>query len=158
MPEKKQYRVEEFMSTKVTTLHEDATIADAIQKMLRHKTNGLVIVDKNKKVVGILSSWDIIEYVVPDYLEEDKHLATFESGKMFEKRVRDIANHSIAECMTSRVHTIKPDHTLIEAATLLSEFHIRQLPVVDQDGILIGYINRTDIKRAMGEVLGLTED
>ena len=119
MPEKKQYRVEEFMSTKVTTLHEDATIADAIQKMLRHKTNGLVIVDKNKKVVGILSSWDIIEYVV---------------------------------------HTIKPDHTLIEAATLLSEFHIRQLPVVDQDGILIGYINRTDIKRAMGEVLGLTED
>lgn len=158
MPEKREYRVAEFMSTKVTTLHKDASIADALQTMLKNKTNGLVIIDHNKKVVGILSSWDIIEYVVPDYLEEDKHLATFESENMFEKRVRAIADHPVSSCMTAQVHTTKSNHTLIEAATLLSEFHIRQLPVVDEKGLLIGYINRTDIKRAMGEVLQIRED
>ena len=42
----------------------------------------------------------------------------------------------------------------MEAAALLSTFHIRQLPVVDNDGNLVGYINRTDIKLAVGRALG----
>lgn len=124
--------------------------------MLKHHTNGLVAVDAEQKVAGILSSWDIIEYIVPDYLEEEGHLSSFESGDVLFERARELAEHPVSRFMTKKVHCVKSTDKLMEAATLLSEFRIRQLPVVDDDGKLVGYINRTDIKRAIGDALNIT--
>lgn len=153
----KKYLVKDYMKNKVVSLHPEQTVKEAIKTMLEHKTNGLVIVDQHNKVIGILSSWDIIAYLVPDYLEEDKHLAAFESGDVFAERIKEVKDDPVSKFMSHHVHSIKPEHSLMEAATLLSEFQIRQLPVVDEDGYLIGYLNRTDIKRAIGEVLNIKE-
>lgn len=152
----KKYVVEKYMSKRPVTVIRENTLKEAVEKMIQARTNGLVVVDENKKVVGILSSWDIIQYIVPDYLEDDKHLATFEAADMFEKRVKEVADVPVSKFMTAKVHSTKPHHSIMEAATLLSEFHIRQLPVVDENRVLLGYINRTDIKKAVGDVLGLT--
>lgn len=154
MPEKK-FLVSGYMQPKAVTLAPEATFREAAELMVRTKTNGLVVVDAENKVVGILSSWDLIQYVVPDYLEEDKHLAAFESGDLFASRIQELQNDPISKFMSTSVHTCNSDASLMEAATLLSEFHIRQLPVVDEAGVLVGYINRTDIKKAMGDVLGI---
>ncbi|PJC38890.1 hypothetical protein CO044_02550, partial [Candidatus Peregrinibacteria bacterium CG_4_9_14_0_2_um_filter_38_9] len=114
---------------------------------------GIVIIDNENKVAGILSSWDLIQYLVPDYLEEDKHLASFETGDTFSTRIDELENDSIMNFASKKVHTIKKTHSIMEAAALLSEFHIRQLPVVDDENKLIGYLNRTDVKKAIGDVL-----
>ena len=154
MPEKSR-KVSEYMKTEVVTVPKTAVMKEAIEIMITKKTNGLVVIDENNKVVGILSSWDIIQYVVPDYLEDDKHLASFEAGDLFGKRVTQLAEDSITKFMTSQVHSVHPDSSLMEAASTLSEFHIRQLPVIDNTGSLVGYLNRTDIKKAFAEVLGI---
>lgn len=151
----KKYLVKDYMKHKVVSLSPKQSVKEAIRAMIEHKTNGLVVVDEDKKVAGILSSWDIIAYLVPDYLEMDKHLASFESGDVFEKRIKEVEDDPVSKFMSKHVHTIKPTHSLMEASTLLSEFHIRQLPVVDESGTLIGYLNRTDIKRAIGDVLNI---
>jgi len=151
----KKYLVSDYMQTKTVTLSPNSTLKEAVAVMIQAKTNGAVVVDENKKVVGILSSWDIIEYIVPNYLEEDRHLASFESADVFEQRVVELQNDPISKFISKEVHTSKADHSIMEAATLLSEFHIRQLPVVDDNGILVGYINRTDIKLAIGAILGI---
>ncbi|MFA6023781.1 MAG: CBS domain-containing protein [Candidatus Gracilibacteria bacterium] len=151
----KKFLVKDYMKSKVVSLKPEQTVKEALKTMIQHKTNGLVVVDKKNKVVGILSSWDIIAYLVPDYLEADKHLASFESGDVFAERVQEIKADPVKKFMSKHVHTIRTEHSLMEAATLLSEFQIRQLPVVDDKGYLIGYLNRTDIKKAMGEVLHL---
>lgn len=147
------WSVEDYMRSSVVTLPLSATMSEAITVMIRERTNGLVVIDKKGCVAGILSSWDIIQHVVPDYLEEDKHLASFEASDLFVSRARELADDSITKFMTKNVHTIKPGHSLMEAAALLSTFHIRQLPVVDNEGKLIGYLNRTDVKLAVGKAL-----
>jgi len=147
--------VARFMNARVVTVGQAATLRDAVAMMIQYNTNGLVVVDDDRKVTGILSSWDIIQHIVPNYLEEDKHLASFEAGDVFAQRTREVANDPITKFMTAKVKTVNQKDTLMEAAALLSEFRIRQLPVVDDDGHLVGYINRTDIKRAVGDVLGL---
>ena len=144
------------MSKKVATVGKGGTFTDALKAMLKHRTNGIVVVDEKNHVVGILSSWDLIQYVVPDYLEEDRHLAAFESADVFAKRARVVKDEPISKFMSKHVYTTKAEHSIMEAAALLSEFRIRQLPVVDEAGTLVGYINRTDIKKAIGDVLGLT--
>ncbi|OGH66520.1 MAG: hypothetical protein A3B90_00760 [Candidatus Magasanikbacteria bacterium RIFCSPHIGHO2_02_FULL_41_13] len=143
------------MQTKTLTLSPNTSLKEAVRMMIESKTNGAVVVGQNNKVVGILSSWDIIQYIVPEYLEQDMHLATFESGDIFAIRTLELQNDPISKFMSTSLHTCKADHSIMEAATLLSEFHIRQLPVVDDNEILVGYINRTDIKRAVGNVLGI---
>lgn len=150
-----QYLVADHMRREVHTLSKTATLRDAIVKMNECHTNGLVVVNGDQKVVGILSSWDIIQHIIPDYLEEDKHLAPFESGDLFAERIRETANEPVTKFMTRKVVTVSEADTLMEAATLLSEFRIRQLPVADASGKLVGYINRTDIRRAIGHVLGI---
>ena len=145
--------VARFMNARVVTVGQAATLRDAVAMMIQYNTNGLVVVDDDRKVTGILSSWDIIQHIVPNYLEEDKHLASFEAGDVFAQRTREVANDPITKFMTAKVKTVNQKDTLMEAAALLSEFRIRQLPVVDDDGHLVGYINRTDIKRAVGSIL-----
>lgn len=153
----KRFTVLQYMKSEVITLPASVLVRDAIELMLKKKTNGIVIVDQQSKVCGILSSWDIIQFVVPDYLEEDRHLAAFEAGDVFVSRVKEVMHEPITKCMTKNVHTVIASDSLMKAATLLSEFKIRQLPVVDGNGVLVGYINRSDIKRAIGDILGLSD-
>lgn len=148
--------VRDYMRTPVVTVHADTTVREVTGIMLRQKTNGVVVIDDHETVVGILSSWDIINHIVPDYLEADTHLASFEAADMFAKRTHEVADDPISGFMTTNVHTVKKDDTLISAVALLSEFRIRQLPVTDDKGKLIGYINRTDIKHAVGDVLEIS--
>lgn len=146
------YTVAEYMQTGVVSIPHTATLREAVELMLKTDTNSLVVVDEHSKVVGMLSTIDIIHYVVPDYLEEDKHLAAFESRDVFAERVQEIGSQPVTKSMSASVHTIQSSHTLIEASTLLAEHRINQLPVVDADGKLVGYIGRTNVKKAIGDV------
>ncbi len=152
MPGSERYTVENYMQRVVVTINEQATTRDAIAKFLETRTNSLVVVDAQQRVKGMLSTIDIVKYIVPDYLETDKHVAAFEARNVFVRRVQAIADDPVSQSMTKDVKTIGVKHTLIEAATLLTEHGINQLPVVDDDGKLIGYIGRTNLKQAIHDV------
>jgi len=141
------------MRDDVITVGRKTTLKEAVELMLIKKTNALVVAEESK-LVGILTSWRIIEKIVPDYLEDDKHLASFEAQDLFQRRILELSGMPVEEFMSADVVTVKPDASLIQASTLISEHHIRQLPVMDDNNKLVGYINHTDIKRAVGQVLG----
>lgn len=141
------------MQTEVTTIRRSATFIDAVNIMTKNHRNGLVVIDRNNKVVGMLSSLSLIKHIVPDYLEEDKHLAAFEAGDIFIKRTKEVHNDPVKKFMNTDFHPVKAEDSLMEAATLMSEFNIRHLPVIDDEGHLTGYITRTDIKKAIAKIL-----
>lgn len=151
-------KVRDYMTTPVVTIKKNQSIEEAIKIMNENNTDGLVVVDDRngkQKVVGVISTADILRYLVPDYLEEDKHLASFEPGEIFIKRAQEIKNDEVSRCMTSRhLRTISKDHSLIEAASLLTEHRIHRLPVVDENNNLVGYLSKSDIQRALGKIIG----
>ncbi len=152
---KDSYLVQDYMRDDVKTIAKTASLKEAIALMAEHKTNALVIVTTDNEVEGIVTSWGVIESTVPDYLEDDKHLASFESSDVFAERVKIVADTLVEEVMSTDVHTISPHDSLMEAATRISQFHIRQLPVVTEENKLVGYINHTDIKWAIANILGI---
>ena len=155
MTDEPQYKVSDYMRTEVNTIHKSANFEEAVTTMYEQRRNGLVVIDKRNKVVGMLTSLHLIQWIVPDYLEEDKHLAAFEAGDVFAKRIKEILKNPITKFMNHEFHPVKADDSLMEAATLMSEWNTRHLPVVDDTGHLVGYITRTDIKRAIADVLKL---
>lgn len=150
-----QYTVAEFMDRNVHTISSDETLKTAMRIMRDTNTNCLVVINKENKVSGIVSLLDVIRQIVPDYLEEHQQVGAFEAGSLFMERVTEFSQQPILEFMTKKVHVIEENHTLIQAAALLSEHRIHQLPVVDAQGTLVGFIGRSDIKRAIGSVLEL---
>ena len=143
------------MRTHVPTIVKTATMRQAIAAFAREGTNGLIVIDEENpsKVAGILSSRDVISLVVPDYLESERELGAFAAVDMFYERVAKIADEPVVKHMTEKVHVVNPEDTLMMVATYLSEHGIRQLPVVDNENNLVGYISRTDIRRALNDAI-----
>jgi acetoin utilization protein AcuB len=54
----------------------------------------------------------------------------------------------VRQIMQTTVVTIHPDALVADARQLLEEFRIRRLPVVEEDGVLVGIVTDTDIREA----------
>lgn len=57
-------------------------------------------------------------------------------------------HHKVGEVMTSEVITIDTTASLQEAKALMEEHHVRRLPVVDEDGDLVGILSWGDVREA----------
>lgn len=113
-------RSESGMIIDPLTLHESATLKDATRMMSENKIGGIPIVNDNGKLVGILTNRDL----------------------RFEKDM----SKQVSEVMTREGLITAPEGTdLQKAETILQEFKIEKLPVIDKEGKLIGLITYKDI-------------
>jgi len=104
------------------TLSAQATLQDAEDIMSRFHISGVPIVDANSRLVGILTNRDTRFCEKTDYVK------------------------SVAEFMTTTpLITAAPGTTLSEARQLLAKHRIEKLPLVDDNGILVGLITVKDI-------------
>ncbi|WP_243391545.1 CBS domain-containing protein [Pseudohalioglobus lutimaris] len=60
----------------------------------------------------------------------------------------DFSMLSVAEIMTAQPHTLGPDDSLTQARMMMSEQHIRHIPVVDKTGTLVGVVSQRDVLAA----------
>ncbi len=102
------------------TLDANATVGDALRLMSENKIGGIPIIDKNKKLVGILTNRDL----------------RFEKNK----------KRKVSEIMTTEHLITAPKNTdLKKAEAILEQHKIEKLPVIDSKGILVGLITYKDI-------------
>ena len=102
------------------TLKKDATIGDALKLMRENKIGGIPIIDKNGKLVGILTNRDL--------------------------RFEDNPERKVSELMTKENLVTAPEGTdLKKAEIILRNYKIEKLPVVNRSGKLIGLITYRDI-------------
>ena len=111
-----------------------------------NRISGLPVVDKEKRVIGIVTQADILsmvgmrkEHTFRDLL---KHML---GDPLPERKVGDI----VADIMTCPAVTIKPHASISEAAQIMDEKRIRRLAVVDDGDELVGIISRADILKAV---------
>ena len=74
-----------------------------------------------------------------------------ENPARYEKELHKALGQTVGEVMSDQPVTIKPNQLLPQAARLLHEKNIRRLPVVDEDGQVIGILTSGDIIRTMAE-------
>lgn len=102
------------------TLLPDATVGDAWKLVKENKIGGIPIVDKNNKLVGILTNRDL--------------------------RFEDDARRKVSEVMTKGNLITAPEGTdMKKAEVILRQHKVEKLPVVDKQGKLIGLLTYRDI-------------
>ncbi len=102
------------------TLHVDSNVQDAENIMREHKIGGIPVVNESNKLIGIITNRD---------LRFQKNMST-----------------PIKEVMTTEnLVTAQEDVDLEKAEDILQEFKIEKLPIVNNDGTLLGLITYKDI-------------
>lgn len=115
--------------TEISTITSNATVLEAITLMSTKGIGAVVVVD-SERVVGILSERDYTRKIA------------------LMQRTSD--HTTVAEIMTSKVLSVGRGHSVDECLELMTERHIRHLPVLDQDR-LIGVISIGDLVKATME-------
>ena len=100
------------------SISSEKSIKDALDYAEDKEISGLLVVDSNSKLVGIVTERDLL----------------FANS-----------NGSISDIMTKDVVTVKPGVTLDEAKQILHQHRIEKLPIVDDSGIIKGLITSKDI-------------
>ncbi|TVR54427.1 MAG: CBS domain-containing protein [Puniceicoccaceae bacterium] len=104
----------------------EATVRQAVHTMNEHKVGALLVMQENKPV-GMFTERDVMVRVV-------------DAG-------RDPETTRVREVMTSNLLTIRPTLSVEGAMKLITEKRRRHLPVVDDDGKLLGMISIGDVNR-----------
>lgn len=138
--------VKDVMTPDPITVEEDVSFQDAL-KILRDKgIRRLPVVDKEGKLVGIVTEKDLL-YASPSRATT---LDVWELHYLLSKlKVKDI--------MTRNVITVSEDTPIEEAAKTMADRKIGGLPVM-RDGKLVGIVTETDIFRVLLRLLGAGRD
>ena len=136
-------RVRDVMTAGVVTVADSAGFKEIVRLMHEHGVSALPVVNGDGRLVGVVSEADLL-------LKEE-----YEADEGAERRLLDFrwrraerakaAGVLAAQVMTKHVVTVEPDATLPKAARLLHEHKVRRLPVVDEQGTVIGIVSRADL-------------
>jgi CBS domain-containing protein len=146
--------VRTVMTTDVLTFSPDDNVRDAMAQLVDRGIDAGPVVDASGKVVGMLSTGDLIvqetQLHVPTVISLfGAYLELPSAHRHFETDLEKALRSTVAGVMTGEPVTISPDDTVERAATLMHDHNVSRLPVLGEDGNLIGIIARSDIVRAI---------
>ena len=115
--------VKEIMVEGIETIAENENLETALKKSTEEGEGGSLIVENDGEVVGIITTWDVLE----------------EIGK--DRNLKDIKVHDTMETHLVTIHT---DDTVEHAAKEMVDHGIWRLPV-EESGQIVGIVSATDI-------------
>ncbi|MBK5231919.1 MAG: CBS domain-containing protein [Thermoleophilia bacterium] len=147
--------VADIMDREPATVSPDDDVRSVIAALQTNDLPGLPVVDETRKVVGIITEADLVisdenaDFHLPHYVNIMGGVVFLESTKHFEERAKKAFASNASEMMTSDPLTVHPDEPAEHAAKLISEKHHNRLPVVDEEGRLVGVVTRVDVLAAL---------
>lgn len=134
--------IERRMTRNPVTATPDMSIAEASNLMKQEKVHRLPVLDKDKKLVGILTEKDIL-YATPSPASS---LSIHEMAYLLSKL-------TVKKLMSKNVITITKNTTVEEAARMMVDQDLSSLPVLDGDK-LIGIVSKSDMFKILLELFG----
>jgi acetoin utilization protein AcuB len=128
--------VKDYMQAIIVTVSPDELLSTARHLMDQLFIRHLPVVVEGNRLIGVVTDRDIRQAAVsnsPDLMVHERHAGLY--------------GMSVRQVMTRPPHTVTPETTLIEAAATMLEQKFDCLPVIDEDGILIGLIALSDFAR-----------
>jgi CBS domain-containing protein len=141
-----EMHVQDVMTKDVLSITKYESIMQVADILTEKNISGLPVVDKENKVLGIITQADILSMVGVGREHTFKDLLKYMLGEALPER--RIGDH-VGDIMTSPAVTIRPDANIAEAVRIMDEKRIRRLTVVDDKNMLIGIITRADILKAV---------
>ncbi len=122
----KDHQIRDLMTDNPRTIDAEKPVVYAA-KMMRDEDVGLAPIVQGDRLVGTLTDRDIAIRVVAEG--------------------RDPESTTVREVASTDLVTIDPEQSLDEALRLMAQHQVRRLPVVEEDGRLVGVLAQADVAR-----------
>jgi len=140
-------QVKNVMTTGLFLAHPDTPVTEAQAMMRREHIHRLPVVDRHtKRLVGIVTEKDLL-YAAPSPATT---LNVYEMNDLLSKL-------KVSAVMTRDVITVRPDDLVEHAARIMVDDDIGGLPVMDNDGFVIGIVTESDIFKLFIDLFGTRE-
>ena len=116
----------DIMARSEAMLSPESDIYDALARLLKSRLTGAPVVDADGKLLGMLTERDCLKVLVDGAVE-------------------GLPRAKVSDYMTSPAESITPAASVYDIAHIFLTRSFRKLPVVDQDGRVIGQVSRRDM-------------
>jgi CBS domain-containing protein len=134
-------RVRDVMTTSVVTVDRITSYKEIAQLLVDRQISGVPVLTLGRHVAGVVSEADLIA-------ARDKAVASRRLWTGVLRYGTDRSRHTrltAEKLMTAPAVTIHPDATIAAAAKRMTDHHVKRLPVIDTDGMLVGLVSRRDL-------------
>jgi CBS domain-containing protein len=136
-------RVSDVMTTSVVTVDRITSYQEIDRLLTERRISGVPVLMMGRRVAGVVTEADLL--AAEDETARQARMADTMGQRRRLRRPGPHVNLAAGALMTTPAITIGPDATIPAAARLMNTHHIRRLPVVDQDGKLVGIVSRRDL-------------
>lgn len=143
------------MQRDVVSVHPEDDVESLLRLMRDHELPGVPVVDRDNRVVGIVTEADLVireedaDLHLPHHIDLLGGVIFLEPIKHYEERLRRAFASTVGEMMTPDPVTVSVDDTAHRAARLIAQQGHNRLPVVDEAGRLAGIVTRVDVLEAL---------
>lgn len=140
-------KVREIMTKDLTAIERDIPVRELIFILENAEMPNMPVVDDEGRLIGFISEKDMIRAALPGYFEM-LHSASFipDMNQLATKLLR-IADDPVEKYMHREVFYVTEEDDDLRAADLIIRKGVKNLPVVDGDGRLVGRVRRIDLLR-----------
>lgn len=135
-----------IMHTDLITVSPSTTLVEANELLKKEKIDHLLVVDKKKKLVGIVSDRDLKQY----WASPATSLSNHELSYLLQKVV-------VSMIMIKTVVTVPTSTTIERAALIMQQNRISALPVMEDDE-LVGIVTATDVLQVLLQAIGISDE
>jgi CBS domain-containing protein len=140
------------MSSPVTTIGKDITVAEAVQIMLSKQIGALPVIGPDGRYLGIVTERTLLPYEegIPFFRGTVlAFLGQFVSADQdIEKVLEEARSRKVTDVMAKKVPTATEDTSVSEIAARMIREHVHHMPVL-RGGAVVGLISRHDLLRVM---------
>jgi CBS domain-containing protein len=142
----------DVMTSPVLSISPDATILQAVRTMLQRRISGLPVIDKDDRLVGMLTEGDLLRRVETGTERRRPRWLEFllGPGRLADEYTRT-HGRKVKDVMTGDPLTVTEDAALDEVVKLMEKRQIKRVPVV-RDGKIAGIVTRANLLHALAGV------
>jgi len=158
--DKNDQKISSCMKRNVVSISPDTTIREAAAILVSKHVGLLPVVDGSRKVIGVLGLRDLLGLELPDFVKfvEDLDFVPDFGAVEMTRLGAEVVDQPVASLMKKDVVTVEEECGLLRAYALLLQSGLHDLPVISQDGKLLGIASRVDVGAAILSRWSAVED
>ena len=151
-------RIRNMMHDSLAVIGPDVDFAALLAAYRQMESRLVYVVDTDGKLLGVISSYDILRAMFPFYLDSNLVKALPDDESVIRQAFSGCKGQPAANIMTRDFAAVGPDDLFLEAEALIAERGVNVLPVVDAGGKLVGEVTRRAILKYLAARCGLEDE
>ena len=140
-------KVREIMTKDLTAVERDVPVRELIFILDNAEMPNVPVVDDEGVLIGFISEKDLIRAALPGYFEMLHSASFIPDMNQLASKLAEIADEPLEKYMRSDVLSVTEQDDDLRAADLIIRKGVKNVPVVDGEGRLVGRVRRIDLLR-----------